>query len=35
MNMVLELGNIRVLKERDSLSDVVGWHILHWLPGHQ
>lgn len=35
MNMVLELGNIRVLKKRDSLSDVVGWHMLHWLPGHQ
>ena len=35
MNVVLELGSTGVLKKRDSLSNVVGWHMLHWLPGHQ
>lgn len=29
------IGQHWVLKIRDSLSDVVGWHMLHWLPGHQ
>ena len=29
------IGQHWVLKKRDSLSDVVGWHMLHWLPGHQ
>lgn len=29
------IGQHWVLKKRDSLSDMVGWHMPHWLPGHQ